>query len=470
MKTSRPALSRRSVVAGAVPATLAGLAGGLAMPLAAQAAAGQTAAGQTPAGAAKGRATYQFLAAPDMNFEVLFALGESAYGAGEAGEVLATVDAINAAGASYQTFFDNFMTLAARLDKLASEAARMGDRVTTRSASLRAAQYYDQALFFVLGTAKPDREPAIYAAMQRNWARAASLFVPAFEPVSIPYEQTTIPGYFMAGKGAGHARRPTVIIMNGSDAQNIDVYAFGGAAAIERGWNALIFEGPGQGSMLFERKIPFRPDWENVITPIVDFLVKRPDVDASRIGLTGWSFGGGLVTRAAAFEHRLAAVCADPGYLSAWAAYPPSLRDLFDHGMSKARIDGIWQQDIVPKLTPQERFTLSKRSEIFGVSYLEDARAGQMFPSLWDYAHTLMQYDIAAFAPKVETPMLVIQYELDQFFPGGGKALYDLLRCSKTLVTFTEAEGAGLHDCPLAPQRRNEVVFDWLEKTCKIQG
>jgi hypothetical protein len=48
---------------------------------------------------------------------VLFALGESTYAAGEVGEVLATVDAINAAGATYQTFFDGFMDLAQRLDK-----------------------------------------------------------------------------------------------------------------------------------------------------------------------------------------------------------------------------------------------------------------------------------------------------------------------------------------------------------------
>jgi hypothetical protein len=58
---------------------------------------------------------------------------------------------------------------------------------------------------------------------------------------------------------------------------------------------------------------------------------------------------------------------------------------------------------------------------------------------------------------------------MTKFFPGGGKTLYDLLTCSKTLVTFTDAEGAALHDAPLASQRRNEVMFDWLEKTCKIQ-
>jgi hypothetical protein len=61
--------------------------------------------------------------------------------------------------------------------------------------------------------------------------------------------------------------------------------------------------------------------------------------DAQNIDI--YAFGGALVTRAAAFERWLAAVCADPGYLSDWAAYPESLRALFDHGMTKDQIDGV---------------------------------------------------------------------------------------------------------------------------------
>ena len=105
------------------------------------------------------------------------------------------------------------------------------------------------------------------------------------------------------------------------------MYAFGGAAALERGYHALIFEGPGQGSMLFERQIPFRPDWENVITPVVDYLRSRPDVDPARIALTGWSLGGELAIRAAAFEHRLAAVVADPGIPQHLALLRPAPAD-----------------------------------------------------------------------------------------------------------------------------------------------
>ncbi|OQM77238.1 hypothetical protein BFN67_10740 [Pseudaminobacter manganicus] len=398
---------------------------------------------------------------PDLNFQALFALGGASYGAGEAGEIFATVDGINEAGAGYQSFCDHFTALAERLAANAAKAGKAGHKISARSAHMRAAQYYNQSLYFILGTDKPEAEPALYRKMQEQWHAASQLFQPALEQVRIPYEDTHLPGYFLSG---GTGSRPTVIVLNGSDAQFVDVFAFGAAAAVERGWNALIFEGPGQGSMLFERKMPFRPDWEKVIAPVVDFLEARPDVDARRIALTGWSFGGLLATRAAAFETRLAAVVADPGSVDSWLAYPPQLRDLIAKGGSREKVDQIWQKEVVPHLPPPARFTLSKRSEIYGAQFLEAARAGKMFDSLWTFAHTVQQYQVADVAPKVKIPMLVTQYEGEQYFPDGGERLLDLLTGPKALVKFTAAEGAGLHDGPLAPRTRNATVFDWLEE------
>jgi hypothetical protein len=411
------------------------------------------------------RDALRFFAAADLNFEVLFAIGESAYGAGEAGETLATVNAINAAGASYQNFYDAFGALAARLGAFADRAIASGDRASSRSAYLRSAQYDNQALFFVLGTRTPNEEAKVYRRMETHWADAARLFSPPFEPVQIPFEGSAMPGWFLSG-GSGQPR-PTLIVMNGSDAQTIDTYAFGGAAAVERGWNALLFEGPGQGSMLFEREIPFRPDWETVITPIIDFLLARKDVDAARIALTGWSFGGALVTRAAAFEPRLAAVCADPGYLSIWDTWPTDIRQLAESA-DKDGVNALWEERFISNMTPQQRFTVAKRAEIFGLPYLEAARAGRVFPDLWTFAETLKAYDIEAIAPKVRTPMLVTEYERDGFVPGGGKALFDLLTCPKTFRVFTTAEGASEHCAPLAPQLRNSVIFDWLASTLNV--
>jgi len=97
-------------------------------------------------------------------------------------------------------------------------------------------------------------------------------------------------------------------------------------AATARGWNCLTFEGPGQGRVLREQRLPFRPDWEKVVTPVVDYVLSRPDVDPRKIALVGLSFGGYLAPRAAAFEHRLAALVADGGVFDFFAnAVPPGM-------------------------------------------------------------------------------------------------------------------------------------------------
>ncbi|HEY1644679.1 MAG TPA: hypothetical protein VGG35_28705 [Streptosporangiaceae bacterium] len=473
---SRRALLRAGALGGGTVAALAAGGAAASAALAAPAAAaGHAAAASGPgrAGPAADAATaaarhpaFSLFAQEDLNFETLFTLGGAGYGTSEVGEIVTAVNAINKAGATYQNYFDTFAATARRVGELAGRELAAGHQASALSAYLRAASYWDACLFFVLGTSHRASEAGVYAAMQRNWNSAAQLFDPAFQRVQIPYGNTYIPGYFLRA-GTNGIARPTVILNNGSDAQNIDLYAYGGAAALERGYNALIFEGPGQGSMLFEREIFFRPDWEHVVTPIVDWLTAQPDVDANRIAITGWSLCGESVIRAAAFEHRLAAVVADPGVLDAWLAYPAFLRKLFTEGLSKAEINHIWNHDIVPHLSAQDRFTFAKRSELFGKQFLVAGRAGRVFSDLYDLGTILMQLTCKNTAPKVTSPTLVNFYQEDSFFPGPGqaRAVYKLLPVGlpKTFHTFTVAEGAEFHDAPMAPQTRNQVVFDWLD-------
>ncbi len=272
----------------------------------------------------------------DLNFETLFAYGEAAYQAGEVGEVGATVAAVQAAitaggaGAlpAYQPYFDSFMALAQRVRKNADDELAAGHTVSARSRYLRAASYFNCALFFVLGTSTPGREGEVYGAMQACWNAAAGLLDPVFERVEIPAtvrfldpagsstpvtRTVSLPAYWVRAAGGG--THPTVIVGNGSDAQFIDVYAFGAAAAVQRGYNVLVFEGPGQGSMLFQQNVPFTPYWGDVVSPVVDFVLAQSETDPARVALTGWSLGALLVLRAAAAEHRLAAVVSDPAYV-----------------------------------------------------------------------------------------------------------------------------------------------------------
>lgn len=77
----------------------------------------------------------RFFADEGMNFSASFAVGESAYGAGEVGEVIAAVNAINEAGASYQTFTDAFLALARRVERIASDALAAGHKTSARPPS-----------------------------------------------------------------------------------------------------------------------------------------------------------------------------------------------------------------------------------------------------------------------------------------------------------------------------------------------
>jgi dienelactone hydrolase len=405
---------------------------------------------------------------PDLDFETLFVFGSIGYGCAEFGELVTVVNQINAAGASYQTYYEDFWALAGRTEALAAGELAAGHVASARGAYLRAASYYDMCLYFILGTTARAQEAGAYAAMQNCWQHASQLFDPPFEPVRIPYGDSWLPGYLL--RPDDHpVRRPTVILNNGEDAQHVALYAMGGAAAVERGYNALLFYGPGQGSMLFERQIPFRYDWENVVTPVVDYLRSRPDVDPARIALSGSSLGGELVIRAAAFEHRLAAVVADPGFLSLWLTWSvkfPPIAALFASGASKQEINTVWQEKIVPHFDAVDRYEVAKTSEGYGSQFLRAARAGQVFTDMYDFGATVQKFTVADVTDRVTAPTLVTNYQDDQLVvppAEQGPEVFRLLRSDKQYHRFTAAQGAQFHCAPMAPQTRNQVVYDWLD-------
>ena len=67
-------------------------------------------------------------------------------------------------------------------------------------------------------------------------------------------------------------RRQTLIVHGGFDSTLEELYTFAAAPALQRGYNCLTFEGPGQGAVIRKKKIPFRFDWENVVIPVMDYV------------------------------------------------------------------------------------------------------------------------------------------------------------------------------------------------------
>jgi hypothetical protein len=283
-----------------------------------------------------------------------------------------------------------------------------------------------------------------------------ALFDPPVEPIEIPYADTRLVGYIFS-PDTSDARRPTIILNNGSDGPVISMWSLGGHAAVTRGWNALTFDGPGQGAALHRQNLYFRHDWEKVVTPVVDYLHTRSDVDPSKIALQGISQAGYWAPRAAAFEHRLAALVADPGVVdvaSSWEQHlPKEMIQLLDDG-NQRDFDAL-----INSATDAQRAVIAWRMAPHGTSSPFEAYTAARRQSLDD-----------ATIKQIECPTLVTDPDHEQFWPGQSQKLYDALSCPKQLARFTKEEGADWHCEPAAQSLRDERVFDWLEETLGLSS
>ena len=78
-------------------------------------------------------------------------------------------------------------------------------------------------------------------------------------------------------------------------------------ALARRGISTLCVDQPGTGEALRLRRLPVDPHERALGVEGVDWLETQPDVDPTRLGMTGISLGGYFAPRAVAFEPRFAA-------------------------------------------------------------------------------------------------------------------------------------------------------------------
>ncbi|WP_211372303.1 alpha/beta hydrolase family protein [Mycolicibacterium grossiae] len=307
--------------------------------------------------------------------------------------------------------------------------------------------------FYLHGDPDDPRILADATASQQAYAKAAELMGPTWEPVEIPYKGTTLPGYFYK-PDASDEPRPTLVFHGGYDSSVEELYYFGAAAAVRRGYNCLTFDGPGQGMPLREQKLYFRHDWEKVVTPAVDYVLSRPDVDGDRLALQGMSLGGYLAARAVVFEPRFAAAILFDGVWSLvdsiWGILSPEAKAAFEAG-DAATYDRIVGEAMAADT--QVRWTFTQGTFSFGVPspYALTVESAKM---------TLDDDDVVG---RITCPTLVMEADGDQFFRGQPERVYDALTAPKTFARFTAADGAENHCQSGALAYKDEVVFNWLD-------
>ncbi|WP_040686768.1 alpha/beta hydrolase family protein [Nocardia vinacea] len=388
---------------------------------------------------------------PSFWYETLRTFGHIAYGGADFGEVVVTVQRI--VPGDYDSWYDEWLATADRV----AGAARTAHRVSARDGYLRASNYYRAAEFFLHGNAADPRIRHAYDASVECFRAAIELADQVIEPVLIPYEGTTLPGYFYRADDSGEPR-PTVVMHNGFDGTVEEMHFFGAAAAVERGYHVLSFDGPGQPGTRHHQGLAFRPDWENVVGPALDYVAARPEVDADRIALFGVSMGGVLAPRAAAFDQRVAALIA---------------------------VDGIYDLgDISTAGLPGERAELERRLRAAADPELDAAIEVAMAANpvmRWAISHGMYAMDVSTprafaasyldyhvrdgIAEKIACPTLVCAGAEDGFFKGQPERLFAHLTCPKTLLEFTVEEGADAH-CQSGAQRFAFArIYDWLDDT-----
>lgn len=158
-----------------------------------------------------------------------------------------------------------------------------------------AAAYYSRAAQFYLDPGDPRFQPALQRFLD-NVEPANG--VTADDHHLIPYQQ----GQLSAYRFTPDRPRGTIVVFGGYDSY-IAEWLPAAIALRDAGLDTVIFDGPGQGTVL-DAGMPMTPDWHLPVAAVLDYF------NLSGITLMGFSLGGCLVIRAAAREPRVSRVIA----------------------------------------------------------------------------------------------------------------------------------------------------------------
>ena len=296
----------------------------------------------------------------------------------------------------------------------------LGDEARDHGRLLSATQAYQRASWcYHLGKFLWFEDPALHAELRDRsvevYRRALPHLDPPAERLEIAFEGHVIPANLRRPVGA--PRPPLVLIVPGLDSSKEELFAIE-EDFLRRGLATLTMDGPGQS----ENSVHFaiRPNWETVISPVLDHLAGADlGLDLERIGLMGISMGAIYGPRAAAHEDRLRAVVALAG--------PYNLGD-------------CW-----PALNP-----LTRRGYVFYTKSADEAEAERKAQAL----------NLENVLHLVRQPMLVIHGALDRLFPPAQAERIAREAPNATLVMFPD----GNHVCNNIAYKYRPLMADWLSE------
>jgi hypothetical protein len=382
-------------------------------------------------------------------------LGALAYqsgGGAELGEILKTARAIGEGG--HDVWREQWTATAQQIEAVGEECLEKGHIASAREAFLRAATYYWTAGQFLN-----------FYDIQVPWKqcssafeRAGALMDPPLEVVQIPYEGSYLPGYFVRPDASG-LPRPTALVTSGGHGTKVGLYFSNALIAISRGYNCLLWEGPGQRGATYEHaEHVMRHDYEVPVGAVVDYVTSRPDVDPERLALMGYSQGGFWVTRAVAFEKRIAACVADP--------LVPDIRrshyNILQLDPDAAEID---REHLANLLATSDRITN------FATEMAPRMGCPMGVDGLVQMTELVDNYELWGLEDKITCNFLAFnaQYEGRGMFDDATK-FFDKMTCPKEFYFGVAGDGNELHCQNNNHSRGGQMIYDWLDEVFGVTG
>ena len=384
-----------------------------------------------------------------FSFQALRTIGYSVNGGADIGECLSTCSRI--VDGDTESWYSEWFATAGRVESKADSFLAQEQTVSAMECYFRASGYYRTAEFFLHTDPGDPRIVETWERSRDTFLAAADLSNRTILPVEIPFEGGSLPGYLCLVDDSGELR-PLILAHSGFDGTKEELYFSIGAPAVARGYNCLLFEGPGQGEVIRLQHIPFRPDWESVVSPVVDYAVELPFVDKERIVLIGYSMGGYFAPRAVTREHRITACVANGGLYSVYESVlcnnPPGLDAILDDGEASLEYDSTIYALMEENLYVEWYYSNGM--------WTFDADS----PS--ELIRTMRTYTLRDCVTDISCEMLILDSEHDTNTQGQAIMLYDSLNCPKEYILFTEEEGADEHCQMGAISVSNERIFNWL--------
>src|SRR5262245_6877608 len=226
-----------------------------------------------------------------------------------------------------------FEAVARRRETKAHAAAEDGHVVTARENYFMAAIHWGAAQWPIDENNEQNR---FYNGKKREcFTKYAELADHHVEAAWIPLPSgQSLPAWLHLPPGHRGERVPIVVSLPGMDSFKEMGVALYGDRWLSRGMAVLAIDGPGQYESPVLGVYFSMEAWADTGTAVVEWLMKRSEIDPERIGLSGNSFGSFFGTIAAAHEPRIraiavSAVCHEPGFHTIFEEASPTFKMRF---------------------------------------------------------------------------------------------------------------------------------------------